>query len=192
MPPRASTIRPTSGWGSLQTLALFAVFWTAAALVVGEWVLGVGVGSIAFLLYRVFIVRMIICRHHRRGVSLTRAGRFADAITAFERSEAYWSRWRRLDRARGIVLGSAVAWPFRLLARYNQGYCYSRLGQGDDAIRVLTALRQDEPDMRIAAELLEVLEAGASTRAPPPKEEDETWGGMLEDEPSMSPGNEPV
>lgn len=189
MAPRASTVRPTSGWGSVQTLVLFGAFWIVAALLLGEWVMGLGVGAVIFLLYRVFIVRMLICRHHRRGISLTGKGRFVDAIAAFERSEAFWNRWRRLDRARGLMLGSAVAWPFRLLARYNQAYCFSRLGQGGDAMRVLTALRRDEPDMRIAAELLEVLEAGASTR-PAPREEDETWGGMLEDEPSMSPGSE--
>lgn len=180
-PPRASTIRPTTWAGTLQAMVLFALFWSVSATLVGEWIRGLAVGALAFATYRVAFVRMVVCRHHRAGVSLTRAGRFSDAIRAFKQSAAFWQRWAWLDRMRGLLLGSSVAYPFGQLARYNQAYCYSRMGgRGDEARDILRTLLADAPDMMIARELLSVLEADAAPEPPPAH--DESWGGMLGEE----------
>lgn len=176
---RASTIRPSTAWGTAQAMVLFALFWAVSATLVGEWIRGLAVGSVAFAAYRVGVVRLIICRHHRAGVSLTRAGKFSDAIRAFRLSAAFWARWAWLDRLRGLLLGSSVAYPFGHLARYNQAYCYSRMGRGEEARDILRTLIADAPGMQIARELLAVLEAGAAPAAPP---HDPSWGGMLEEE----------
>lgn len=178
--PRASTIRPTTWSGTAQAIVLFAVFWAVSATLVGEWIRGLAVGSLAFAFYRVAIVRFIICRHHRAGVSLTRAGRFHDAVQAFRKSAAFWQRWAWLDRLRGLLLGSSVAYPFGQLARYNQAYCYSRMGRGEEARDILRVLIADAPQMHIAGELLSLLEAEA-TPAPAPAH-DASWGGMLGEE----------
>jgi hypothetical protein len=180
-PPRASTVRPTTWMGTAQAVVLFALFTAVSATLVGEWIRGLAVGSLAFAFYRVAVVRFIICRHHRAGVTLTRAGRFHDAVQAFRRSAAFWHQWAWLDRLRGLLLGSSVAYPFGQLARYNQAYCYSRMGRGDEARDTLRALIHDAPQMLIATELLSLLDAGAAPPAPPPAH-DASWGGMLGEE----------
>jgi hypothetical protein len=176
--PRASTIRPTTWMGTAQAVVLFGLFTVVSATLVGEWIRGLLVGSVAFTFYRVAIVRFIICRHHRSGVALTRSGRFHDAVQAFRRSAAFWHRWAWLDRLRGLLLGSSVSYPFGQLARYNQAYCYSRMGRDEEARDLLRALIQDAPQMPIATELLGVLDAEAVPPAPAPSH-DASWGGML-------------
>jgi tetratricopeptide (TPR) repeat protein len=186
-PARASTHRPTTAWGSIQSTLLGLAFCLVTATLVGELISGLTLGAVVFLLYRVLVVRMLVCRDHRRGVRQTQAGHFADAIGSFQASARFWDRWGWLDRSRGILLGSTVAYPFGQLARYNEAYCLSRLGRGEEAITALNRLLQRAPDMHIAKELLEVLEAGASTRAPEPRDPGAGWGDLMEDEPSMAP-----
>ena len=175
--PRASTVRPTTWLGTAQAGVLFLGFWLVGALLSETWVEGLAVGSLAFAAYRLVVVRLIVCRHHRAGVALTRAGRFSDAVRAFRASAAFWHRWATLDRLRGLLLGSSVAYPFGHLARYNQAYCYSRMGRREEACDILRALLGDAPDMAIAASLLRVLEA--DLRPEPQVSHDATWGGML-------------
>ncbi|MEC8424807.1 MAG: tetratricopeptide repeat protein [Myxococcota bacterium] len=177
---RASTIRPTTWWGTGQAAVLFAVFWAVSATLVGEWVRGLGVAALAFATYRLIIVRMLICRHHRAGVALTRAGRFSEAVQAFRSSAAFWQRWAWLDRSRGLLLGTSVAYPFCHLGRYNQAYCYRRMGRDEEARDVLQALVRDAPQMDIAQALLESLDHRGPDPTPP--QGDETWGGMLGEE----------
>jgi len=180
--PRASTVRPTTWSGTAQVIVLFLAFWLVGAKVTRAWLEGLAAGSVAFTAYRLLVVRLILCRHHRVGVALTRAGRFSDAVRAFRASAAFWHRWATLDRLRGLVLGSSVAYPFGHLARYNQAYCYSRMGRREEACDILRALLGDAPDMVIAASLLRVLEADLQPE--PPVSHDATWGGMLDPPPA--------
>lgn len=115
----------------------------------------------AYLAYRI-AVRFVLCRDHRRGVALARAGRFHEALAAFERSERVWARRRTLDRFRAVLLGSGTPWPFEILARYNQAYALSRLGRGEEALALLTAVLEEDPSMYLARELRDVLLAGSS------------------------------
>lgn len=186
-PARASTHRPTTTLGTVQAGLLGLLFCFVSATLVGEWIGGIAVGAVVFTMYRVLFVRMLLCRDHRRGVSQTRAGHFVDAIASFQASAAFWDRVAWLDKARGILLGSAVAYPFGQLARYNEAYCLSRLGRGEEAISTLQGLLKRAPDMAIAKELLDVLEAGASSRAAEPRDPSAGWGDLMEDEPSMAP-----
>ena len=173
---------PPGRRGTAQAVVLFTLFWFVSATLVGEWIRGLAVGAAAFAAYRIGFVRLIVCRHHRAGVKLTQAGRFSDAVRAFRASAAFWHRWAWLDRLRGLLLGSSVAYPFGELARYNQAYCYSRMGRDEEACDILRTLLADAPDMVIAASLLRALEAD---HAPEPTvTHDATWGGMMPGEPS--------
>lgn len=118
-------------------------------------------GAGVFLAYRIFVVRLGLMRDHHAGIVAMKAGRFADGLAAFERSEAAWSGRRSLDRFRAVLLGNASPYEMLSLARYNQAYALTRLGRGDEALSRLDALLADEPEMHLAAQLREILVAGA-------------------------------
>lgn len=120
------------------------------------------VATLVFLVYRLFVVRLGLCRDHRRGVLLIRRGKFAEGLAAFEKSERVWERRPTLDRFRAVLLGSATPHRFAILARYNQAYALSRLGRGEECLEKLEATLADDPSMLQARELRDVLLAGSA------------------------------
>lgn len=149
--------------GALLTLVPLALFvlapWLAGASLYPSAVL---FGSLSFLLYRLIVVRAILCRDHRRGVVLTRRGRFEEAVVAFEASERVWGQRPTLDRFRALLLGSATPYRFTVLARYNRAYALSRLGRGEESLAILQNLLAEDASMLPARELRDVLLAGAT------------------------------
>ena len=99
------------------------------------------------------MVRLLLTRHHRTGIGLSRDGQFAEALAAFERSEAFWSQYAWLDARRGWMMASAVRWPFAALAVYNQAYCRHRLGDDAAAIATLDEALVRWPGLSPALEL---------------------------------------
>ncbi len=159
MGAKASTVRPAKLTGILLALVPATVVVAGASAIFG-WNLGSLIGLAVFVAYRLMIVRRIVCADHRRGVVLSRRGKFDEAIAAFKRSQAFWARHGTLDRFRAPLLGSAVTYPFHVLAQYNQAYCLSRMGQGDAARVVLSDVLAQCPNMLPARELSDVLDAG--------------------------------
>lgn len=163
MPRHASTVRPTRLSSVLLSLVPLAV------CVAVPWALGLSlypmatfIGVLAFLAYRLFVVRFGLCADHRRGIAHVRRGNFAAGLESFERSERVWQRRPFLDRYRAILLGSATAHRFHTLARYNQAYALSRLGRGEQALALLSRVLEDDPAMLPARELRDVLLAGSA------------------------------
>jgi len=150
------TERPTSILGALISLGTLLVFCVAGALVAPRPEVGVLVGAAIFLVYRL-VVREGLCRDHRRGIRLTRAGDFRGGLDAFKRSEAFWGRHALLDRYRWVVLGSSGPYRFLTLARYNQAYCLSRLNRVPEAMRLVEQVLGESPKMSAALELKAAL-----------------------------------
>ena len=173
MPRLYLSARPTSGLQTVQATALFVSLWVGAAFGVGEWFRGLGVAGLMFGLHRAVIVRLWLCRHQRTGMRLCRAGRLSEALHAFRTSAALWDKRRWLDRHRGWLLGSTVAHRYRDLGRYNQAYCYARLGRDDEAADLLRALLHDAPKMKMASALLAELT--------PSESQHPTWDSVISD-----------
>ncbi|MEL6345181.1 MAG: tetratricopeptide repeat protein [Myxococcota bacterium] len=152
------TLRIGSTRGTLQTLGLMTAFCLMAIVLTGGRIVdGAILGGGLFLIYRIGVVRMILCRHHRDGVGRSRDGDFPGALEAFRRSEADWQTRGWLDQRRGWLLGSASRWPFHALALYNQGFCLARMGQPAQAAAVLDDALHRYPDMRLARQLREAM-----------------------------------
>ncbi len=162
MAAQASVITPVRLVGVLLALVPPVLLTAACAWVWGSD-LGVPVGLMIYLFYRLVLVRRLVCRDHRLGVSLTRRGKFEDAIAAFRRSEAFWARHQTLDRLRGPVLGSGTSHSFYVFALYNQAYCFSRLGRGDEATDLVGRVLSEHSDMVPARELRDVMAAGRAS-----------------------------
>lgn len=178
---KTSTIRPVSLGGSLLTLVPLAGL-VGLGLLAGlpprDAVL---TAALLFLLYRWVLVRRVLLSDHRAGILAMRAGRFEDGLRAFEKSEAFFARHRWLDRWRAPVLGSASAWGFEVLARYNQAYALSRLGRGEEALEAASALLEAHPGVVPAQELRDVLLAGSRLHP-------EVGAAMDDDESSSAQG----
>src|SRR5205085_9239376 len=86
---------------------------------------GVILGLGAYLFYSLIVGRLIIARHHRRGIRLVRQRLFAEAITAFEQSLEFFTRHAWVDRFRSITMLSAAGLSYREMALGNIAFCYS-------------------------------------------------------------------
>lgn len=161
MASQSTVTRPMSLLGALLTFVPLGVTigaWTLTGLPLRHATMA---GAATYLVYRWVVVRRVILAEHRRGILAMRAGRFEEGLEAFRASEAWFDRHRTLDRYRALLLGSASRHPFRILARYNQGYALSRLGRGEEALERLDAVLEEAPDMNMARELRDVLLAGS-------------------------------
>lgn len=166
-----STVRPTSALGTVVSLGLLGGFCALGALIAPRPELGIIVGAVVFLMYRL-TVREWLCKDHRRGMRLTQAGNFREGLVAFQRSETFWKAHPTLDRYRWALLASAGPYSFLALARYNQAYCLSRLNRVGDAVKILDVVLADAADMRPAVELRESLARLVHTSDPTA---DKTW-----------------
>ncbi len=170
-------MRSASTRGTVQSFGLmlaFSAFWVLATTRVIE---GALLGAGLFLVYRLVIVRWWVCRHHRRGIDRTRAGRLEDALHAFVESERFWERHTWLDARRGWLLGSASRWPFAALARYNQGVCLSALGRHHEALEILDDALVRWPELSPAREMKGAILAADAAAAP-----GRDWESLLSEE----------
>ena len=161
MADHASVVRPSRLGSQLLTLVPLGAAIALPYLAGLSHPFATLVGVFGFLAFRIFVVRFGLCRDHRRGIVLIRRGRFTEGLEAFERSERVWRARPRLDRLRGVLLGSATPHRFAVLALYNQAYALSRLGDGERALERLSAVLEEDPSMLPARELRDVLLAGA-------------------------------
>jgi tetratricopeptide (TPR) repeat protein len=134
--------------------ALIAVAWTflqpAAALCVGSGMyLAYSLGS-----------RSLLTRAHRKGVRLSRTGRYSEAIHAYEESFRFFSRHPWLDRFRAIAMLSPAALSYREMALCNMAFCHAQLGQGAKAKDLYRAVLAEFPGNALAATSLLMIESG--------------------------------
>jgi hypothetical protein len=162
MASKSSIVRPTRFWPAVLAMVPYAALVAAlSATGMSFYPSALLFGTLLFLLYRLIVVRRVVCRDHRRGVVLLKRGRFEEGLAAFERSEAVWRARPVLDRYRALILGSATPYRFEILARYNQAYALSRLGRGNECLDRLASVLEDDPSMMQAKELRDVLLAGS-------------------------------
>lgn len=149
--------RPTSSVGSALSLLALGLWVVAAMLLTGRLTLGIMVGALAFLGWRMGVVRLGLNAAHRRGMALSRAGRDAEALAAFEQSERFWRAHPLLDGQRALLLGSASRYPFAIQALYNQCCSLVQLGRADEARRRLARLLDEQSQMGPAVRMLNSL-----------------------------------
>jgi tetratricopeptide (TPR) repeat protein len=161
-------------WGTAQVFGLMLAFGLLGIAITGLVIEGALLGAGLFLVYRLGIVRMVLTRHHRVGIGLSRDGDLAGSLAAFQRSEAFWRQYAWLDRRRGWLMGASVPWPFAALAVYNQAYCHHKMGDDDAALAILDEALIRWPGLAPAREL-----KGALLRQPKLPEAD--WSGLIEE-----------
>jgi tetratricopeptide (TPR) repeat protein len=115
-------------------------------------------GCAIYLVYS-FGSRLLLTRAHRAGRQLATAGKFKEAIAAFEKSYTFFSRYSWLDRYRYITLMSPSAMSYREMALINIGYCYVQLGKKARAREYYEKALEEFPQSVLAKNNLKLLGA---------------------------------
>ena len=163
---RVPTVRPISWLAAVpQLLAL------AAAVTIGWFATrsssGIFCGAAVYLIYS-FGSRNRIPRAHRRGIRLSQAQQFREAIGAHKESYDFFSRHAWLDRFRSIAMMSPSAMSYREMALINIAFAYSQIGDGAKAKEYYKRAQEEFPDSGMATAALKMIESVERSHAGPP------------------------
>lgn len=78
-------------------------------------------------------LRSLLTSDHRWGMLLIRRGRYSKAVSVFEKSYRFFSRWSWLDRGRYLLLLSSNRMSYREMALVNMAFCQIQLGDEEQA-----------------------------------------------------------
>jgi len=154
----APMVRPIS-WSAaaVQFVVLFGLIILAWSLTRSSE--GIVFAAGGYLLYS-FASRFLIAASHRRGIRLSRAGRYQEAIQAYEQSLKFFSRHPWIDRFRAVTLLSASAMTYREMALCNIAFCYAQLGERIQAKESYRRVLQEFPSNSLAIVSLRMIECG--------------------------------
>lgn len=84
-------------------------------------------GAAVYLLYS-NLSKAFLLRSHRKGRRLTDEGQYEQAVAAFDRSHAFFSKHSWIDRYRFLITLDSAATSYREMALINAAYCCFVLG----------------------------------------------------------------
>ena len=119
---------------------------------------GIVLGAVAYLTYSVGS-RVLIARAHRRGMQLYRNQQYAAAIQAYEESYDFFARNTWIDCFRAVVMMSPSAISYREMALCNIAFCYSQLGDGQNAESYYRRALDEFPNSGLAGAALRMIES---------------------------------
>jgi tetratricopeptide (TPR) repeat protein len=115
--------------------------------------------AVAYLTYSL-ASRFLIAAAHRRGIRLSRSGRYYEALQAYDQSLQFFSRHPWIDRFRAITLLSASAMSYREMALCNIAFCRAQLGERTQAKEIYRRVLEEFPDNSLAIVSLRMIECG--------------------------------
>lgn len=110
-------------------------------------------------------LRSLLTQDHRRGIFWVRRGQYSEAIPVFQKSYRFFSRFSWLDRWRYLLLLSSNRISYREMALVNMAFCYTQIGEGENARR-LYQQAFDQFESAIARVTLKMMESAQSSIAP--------------------------
>ncbi|MCP4661211.1 MAG: tetratricopeptide repeat protein [bacterium] len=116
-------------------------------------------GASIYLAYS-FGSRAILARHHKSGIRRIFRRRWAEALPCFQRSQAFFERFPRLDRYRQVFLMSPSGASYHEMALLNQAICLVYLNRGSEARRLYERVLELYPDSPMAEAALTAMAAG--------------------------------
>ena len=113
-------------------------------------------GALAYLAYS-FASKATLLGHHRKGIEFIKSHSFCEAITEFESSYMFLSRYAWVDKYRFIIMLDSSAIEYREMALCNIAYSYIQLGDKDKARDYYQRALQENPDSDLAKGGIEYL-----------------------------------
>jgi hypothetical protein len=158
MPEKIPTIREFSWWSAVPHLAAMLVLLVGSLAIFHERSTGLAVGAGAYLLLSRGL-KAVLAKDHARGVRLLHGSKYDEAIAAFERSYAFFSRHAWLDRWRYLTLLSSSAYSYRELALCNIAFANLQLSRVQPALTAYRKAVLEFPGCAMARHSIHVLEA---------------------------------
>ena len=106
-------------------------------------------GILLYLIYSI-VSRMIIPLHHRNGIRAISRGKYQKAIEEFNESYDFFSRHRRIDKFRSIVLMSPSIMSYKEMALVNIAFAYNQLDDRNKAKEYYKRTIKEFPNSAIA------------------------------------------
>ncbi len=102
-----------------------------------------------------YLLRTLIPRTHRLGITFIRHSEFAAAIDCFEASYQYFSDHSWIDRWRSLTMLTVSNVSYREMALLNIAHCYAMLGEEDHARQTYEKVIKTFPGNEMAAAMLQ-------------------------------------
>lgn len=104
-----------------------------------------------------FVLRKSIAKKHRQGMKLVMKQKFEEALPYFERSVAYFSKNRWVDKYRFLTLLSSSRACYKEMGLCNMAFCYSQIGDGQKAKEYYEQVLKEFPENGLALAGLNML-----------------------------------
>lgn len=114
-------------------------------------------GALAYLILS-FGLRNFIAQDHRKGISLVKQQKYADAIPCFEKSVEFFSQNNRIDQFRFLTMLSSSKMSYREMGLCNIAFCYSQTGNKPKSIEFYRQTLADYPENGMAKAALKMIE----------------------------------
>lgn len=149
-------VRQTNWFSSVPQLLLMMVF------VAGFYLAGskeyIMYGAATYLVVSL-VLKNVLARQHRRGISLVKQSRFVEAIPCFANSYSFFTRNEWVDKYRFITMLSSSQMNYREMALCNIGFCYGQVGNRHQAIEYYEKALHEYPENSLAKASLAMLYA---------------------------------
>jgi tetratricopeptide (TPR) repeat protein len=121
---------------------------------------------IALLTYLILSIclRTLIPHDHRKGMSLVKQIKYAEAIEYFEKSYAFFSRHNWIDKYRFVTLLSSSRMCYKEMALANIAFCYGQIGDGLKSKEYYERTLKEYPDNGIAKAGLNLLNSATNKK----------------------------
>jgi tetratricopeptide (TPR) repeat protein len=120
--------------------------------------------NVNFLLYAILaffaislLLRYSIPKYHRMGMSQFKQRNYQEAINCFDKSYQFFNRYYWLDKYRFIFILSSSRNSYQEMALVNMAFCYSQIGQKEDAVNTYKLALEKYPESEIAKSGLNML-----------------------------------
>lgn len=150
-------------WRSvLVQLLLFIILSIVFGIMLRSFINGFDLALILFFVASL-LLRFLVPQNHRQGVSYYRSGNYAQAISEFEKSYAFFTRHAWIDKYRCIILLSSSKISYTEMALVNIAFCYTQMGDGNKAKEYYEKALSQFPDSGIAQTALQMIHAAADS-----------------------------
>jgi tetratricopeptide (TPR) repeat protein len=104
-----------------------------------------------------FGLRFLIAKDHRKGIALARQEKFEEAISYFEKSHHFFTKYSWIDKYRSLTLLSSSKICCREMSLNNTAFCYLKLKDRQKAIEYYSRMLEANPNCEIAKTQLKVI-----------------------------------
>lgn len=115
-------------------------------------------GAMTYLMTS-YLLRSFIPKDHRNGIKKNHSGDFKGAILDFQKSYDFFSRYDWVDKYRFITLLSSSKMSYKEMALTNIGFCYSQIGEGENARQYYERTLKEFPQNGIAISALKMMDS---------------------------------